>query len=322
MKGKGLTALRMLAGEIGLVKRGANKKKRFPITKSEDNMDMTEAIKVVLESEAEGEEELDKVLKALDLSEQGMAAAKGAHRLLKAFEDELPAGLVDKLAELAGMKKQKEKEMDEEYKYPEAKKDEIKKWFEGIPDEVKKFVKFEEPVEPVQKGLEDMDEESKSKVEEILKSRDDKISELEKKNEELEKSQKAERDERELKDWIAKAEKDLSHYPGKSIEELGKDLKKLHDFDPDMATVQFEQMKTASETIKKSALLSEVGNKFPDMVGAGKSAWDEIVKLAESEIQKSDDLKFSREHAIKKVIEARPDLYNRYLEEHPDQIKG
>lgn len=275
-----------------------------------------EILKTVIESEHDNEKDLDEIFKQLKVSEKGQAAAKSALRLLAAFKDELPNDLIAKLESLAGFKKQNEKE-DEEYKYPEPeKKEKVKKWLDAMPDEIKKAFDLEK-LTPVDKGS-DMKDVS-PELQAILKSQADKVKELETKNEEITKSLKDERDKRELEQWIAKCEKELSHYPGKSFEEMGKILKSLHEVNPELANEQFEQMKKASELIEKSEILKVAGHSFGNNTG---SAWAEIEKAAAELIQKAADTELTKAQAITKVIDNNPELYNKYLAENSAQLKG
>lgn len=289
---KDLTALNGLkAAEVSLVKRGANLKKRFPVFKEKGEGQMDEILKTVLESETDNEAALMEFMKAAKISEKGMSAARGALRILNAFKEEIPADVIAKLEDLAGYKKP-------DGKYPE-------------PTDKKK---------PVAKSADDDGNkpELPPEVQAILKRQEDELSAVKKEAADNAAALKAERDARELQSWTEKARSELSHFPGKSAEEMGKVLKSLHDVNPELAKSQFEQMKTASETIKKSALLAEAGAAVP---GASGSAWDQIEKMANAMVEKSEDPRMNKARAISDVMKARPDLYQRYLEEHPDQVK-
>jgi hypothetical protein len=311
---KGLTALSgMDTEEISLVKRGANKKKRFPIFKTEDDMDINEILKSVLETETDGENDFEeKVLKAMKLSEKGQNAAKAAYRLLMGFKDELPAGVVEKLAEAAGVKKMKPGD-DEEYKYPEpTKKEEVEKWMKGLPEELKKALA---PVD----GDEGKEGDTKvdKNLEAIMKTHKDEIDALKKEGDKVLKALEEERDTREKEKWVAKAKEELSHYPGKNAQELGEQLHNLSKADPELAKQQFEAMKTTSESLQKSELLREIGGRVePSDTG---STWAKVEKMAEDYVKKSEDLEMTKEKAVRKVLKRRPDLYEGYLKENPKQ---
>ncbi len=290
---KELTAVRdMQPFEVSLVKRGANKKRPFPMFKSEEYMDIEEILKAVLETETDGESELEELLKA-GVSEKGVAAAKSALRILQAFKDELPKDVLDKLGAIAGMENQKD-DKKPDYKYPEPMKK--VEQLEGLPEEIKKQVEL------------------------VLKSRDDEIDAVRKQNDSITKALQAERDARDLAVWVEKARSELSHFPGKSADEMGKILKSLHDVDPELAKSQFEQMQSASELIKKSQLLTNT-NTVAIGGSSSSSAWDQIEKLADGLVQKSDTL-MSKSKAIAQVMEVRPDLYSQYLRDNPSQTQA
>jgi phage-related protein len=280
---KQLTALPELeVAEISTVKRGANQKSRFPIIK-EEGMDQ-EILKAVLETEAENEKELDELLAVAKASDKGASAAKSALRILQAFKDEMPESVMNALQKVAGIgpKEKAKKETDEEEDVMETK---------------------------VKKAEEVPEVEDKAQV--ILKAQADQIAALTKQLEE-------QKDQRELETWIAKAEKDLSHFPGMSFEEMGKQLKSLSDIGPEVAQKQFDSMKAASDALKESAIFKEAGKKNTNDPG---DAWSQIVKLADGLVEKSNDVNFSQPEAIAKVLETPrgSELYTKYLEENPAQ---
>lgn len=298
---KDLTELTELnALEVSLVDAGANKKKRFPVFKQEkENMDQ-EILKAVLETEVDEEASpaLGEWLEKQKISEKGQAAVRSVLRMLSAYKDELPKDVLDKLADVAGYPMPKAKAAmpeDEEDKYPMPK------------DKTKK--KDEEVCK--------MEQDKTPELDEIQKAQATEIDALRKQNEEINKKLKAETDKRELAEWIQKAENDLSHYPGKSSQELGTLLKGLHDKDPEFAKQQFEVFKSASDAFASSGILGEAGRS--GALSGGGSAWDKVEKMAEGLVEKSEDIHMTKEKAVVKVLEARPDLYSQYLRENPAQ---
>jgi hypothetical protein len=314
---KELTALTGLkAAEVSLVTRGANRKKRFPIFKTEESMDMQEILKAVLETETDGEAELDAVLKEAKVSDKGQGAAKGALRILQAFKDEMPKDVLAKLASIAGYTEKAKKPEDEMMNG----KDKMKTKKKGESEEDDEYGYPDATSKKVKKGLESLPEDVRKDVEGLFKAQTDELEALRKQNDEVQKSLKAERDARELESWVEKAKTELSHFPGQSAEEMGKTLKGLADINPELAKKQFEQMKAASAAIKKSSMFSEGGIPTnPNMGGGGGSAWDQITKMADGIVEKSDK-PMSREKAMAQVMKNHPDLYQRYLSEHPQQL--
>lgn len=292
---------------VKLVKRGANKKPRFPIWKSEKKImaDFDEILTAVLEVEAEGEDRIEEIFKA-ELSPKGKNAVKGALRLLNAFKEELPKDIMSKLANLAGYgfpapaEKQKGKKKEEEEEENMTKKSSsVTKALEGLPKEIL------EQLSPVLKSQEALHAEAISKAEERAKDAETRMVEIEK-------SLKKERDERELQEWIAKSEKELAYYPGKSSEELGTMLKKLHDTDPEVAMQQFETMKSASESISKSSLLRNSGASV-DFSRPG-TVMEAVKNRAKQVIQKSEKL-MSKAEAYDYIFKNDPALYEQYKKE-------
>lgn len=289
---KELTDLNAL--EVSLVHKGANKKKRFPVTKNKESekMEDQEILEAVLKTEIDEEAELSEYFEKMKLSPKGQNAAKAALRMLNAYKDELPSDILSKLADAVGYPapKMKAKKEDE---YPNPKDEENME---------KKEIKKEES--------------SQVEPEEIKKAKDE-IAELRSKNEAVEKALKAETDKRELDEWVRKAETDLSHYPGKSSKELGEILKGLSDVNPELASAQFETMKKASDALRESNVLKEAGREFGD--GPEGSTWEKVCKMADGIVEKSEDLTLTREKAIAAIFERQPELYTKYLEEHPEQ---
>jgi hypothetical protein len=291
-----LTELKAL--EVSLVDAGANNKKRFPIFKQEKNMD-PEILKAVLETEVDEEAKLSEWLAKAKLSDKGQAAVKSVLRMLSAYKDELPKDVLDALAATAGYPapkaKAKEEEEDED-EYPKPKDKEKGKEM----TEDKKVKKAELSPE----------------VEAVLKAQTTELETLKAQNEQITKALKTETDSRKLIEWTQKAEQELSHYPGKSTKELGAMLKTMDDKDPEFAKQQFEVLKSASTAFAASPLLQEAGRSGgSDSSG---SAWEQIEKMANGFVEKSDG-SLTHEKAVCKVLKLKPELYSKYLDEHPAQ---
>jgi hypothetical protein len=292
--------LDLQASEVSLVDRGANKKKRFPVFKEEQ---MDEILKAVIETPVDEEDTLTEYFEKAKVSDKGQNALKAALRMLSAYKDELPKDVLDKLAAAAGYPSptsKAKKENEDEYPYPEPK--------------AKAKVKKED---------DKMDEEKKVEVkkveDEIRKAYDDKIAALTEANVKIEKALNEERNRRELGEWVEKAKSELSYFPGKSAEEIGKSLKALNDFNPEMAKADFEEKKRISKMVAESELLKEAGANYG---GGSDSSWAKIEKLSDELVQKSSDLSMSRSKAINQVL-ASPigqTLYKKYLDENPRQV--
>lgn len=293
MKEKSLTELTDLeSAEVSLVTRGANLKKRFPIFKQQEDDSMTpeakEILKAVLETEVDSESSFIAKIRKAGVSENGIEALKSALRILEAFKDELPQDALAQLAAAAGMPP-----LGEEPEVPA----------EEVPEETE-----EAKAKKSQEAATDLAQKEKN-MEAISKAQ----SEIDG----LKKSLKDERDARETEEWIRKAETELSHFPGKSAKDLGIMLKKMHDADPETAKSQFESMKSASEALKSSHILKTAG-----ATGTGyseSSAEAKIEQLASGIVEKSADVRMTKEKAVALVLKRDPNLYKQYLDEHPAQ---
>jgi len=266
--------------EVSLVPRGANKK-RFALRKSEDEV-MDEIIKAVLENDLDNEAAIDKVLKAAKMSEKAQGAIKAMLKLAAGFKDEMPADMMKMLSKLAGY----DVGTPEGFA-PQKKSDEL----DALPPEVR------------------------AKVEALWKAND----EQRKENEKLQAVIKAERDERVGKEFVAKAAADFAHLPGAKAEDLGPVLKALSESSPEAYAKIELTLKAADEALKQSALLTQAGHASThDSLSGG--AWDKIVQLADSIVQKSDK-GTTKAQAIDEVMRSAQGkaLYQEYLAEHPAQ---
>lgn len=296
---KDLTALvNLKAMEVSLVDAGANLKKRFPVFKQKESSMNEEILKMVLQTEVDEEARLEDWISKAKLSDKGKEAIKGALRLLSGYKDELPGDALEKLAEAAG------------YSTPKA-KEQTKK---GCGDGEDESPLPEEGKQTMKKALDDPEFAA------VFKAQQDELTALKSVNENVTKALKVEKDKRELNEWTQKAREDLSHFPGKSSEELGVMLKALSDQNPESAKAQFELLKQASEAMKTSAILKEAGQFGGDSKPT--SAWVEVELIAKELVQKSTDRDFTKEKAIDLVLQRDPDLYNRYLKENPAQCGG
>lgn len=171
------------------------------------------------------------------------------------------------------------------------------------------------------KVVEKAADEKPDVIDEAKKAQDDALDTIRNENEEIKKQLKAERDLRLEAEWTAKAENDLSHFPGKTSAELGKILKSLADVDPKLADEQFESMKAASDMIKSSALLKAEGSTNPVSDDTSdESAFGKMKAIANGIVEKSD-LEMTPEKAFAKILKSAKgaELYNKYLDEHPAQ---
>ena len=305
----------MKAAEVSLVKQGANRKKRFPIFKSEESMN-PEILKAVLETEVDVEKQLEEIFAKAELTDKGKAAAAAAVRLLNSFKDELPPGIIDKLVSISGVKGEADKaknpmEDEEEMEAKKAKAKKAKKAEDEEDEDSKK--------PPFLKSGDGEGEAMSEDMKKELAERDTQLEELRKQNETFQAQLTKEKDARELSEWIEKARAELAHYPGKSVEEMGAMLKGLNDMDQSVAVAQFESMKAASLAMKDNAILKNAGGMGGG--GANDSAMAKIEKAAEGIIEKSSTI-VTKQQAIAKALDMNPELYSAYLADNPKQTEA
>lgn len=100
--------------DVSLVRHGANLQKRFSVTKSireETQMSDNEILNAVLDTEQDGEKQVDEILKAAGCDDEKVkAAAKAMYRLGAAYKKEMPKGLLAHLKKISGMEPDDEDE--------------------------------------------------------------------------------------------------------------------------------------------------------------------------------------------------------------------
>lgn len=263
------------AVEVSIVPRGANRRK-FLIFKGDD-VKMLD-FESIMDIELENEQEVDNVLKAEGLSEKAINAIKGALKLLNAFKEELPGDILSKLAGLAG------------YGYPEPTSKEEPK------EEDKEGVKKDGALD-----IKSLPEDLRPSIERLWKEH----QELVKKNEELEALLKAEQEQKLIREFVQKAETELSNFPAKP-EELGLLLKSISEKAPEEYQKLEDVLKSANEMLKESNLFRETGRNS----SAPGSVEDKLSAMAQ-EIMKSEP-SLSFEQAYVKALYMNPDLYKEY----------
>lgn len=276
--------------EVSLVDAGANLKKRFPITK-DVSMEFSEILKSVLETEMDNEDKVVDICKVKGVSEKGLNAARAVHRILNGFADELPVDVLKAMPPwLKPGKGDAADEEDEEEVAAKKKKAQADKcnWMDG-------------------KTGEDMEEEKTKKVkkefENIMKAQKDELEVVRKELMQV-------KDERALEIWTKRAEQELSHYPGKSAQELGVIFKSFMKISPELCEEQFGIYKAASDALKNSDILKTRGLNQSGEMGA--NAYAVIEKKSELlAIEKG----MTKEQAMAKVLQDNPDLYAQYLAE-------
>ena len=277
--------------EVSSVKKPANRK-RFAITKSENQMSVD--TKQVVTIAAEGETEFVATLKSEGASEDRIAAEVAIYRIKKNCADVLPQ--VEKAhKEPDGDENQGADESDDAY---------MKRAKKCGFEPKKKTAKSADHQE-----LEVMD----PKVEAMFKSMNEKMELVEKSNRELtDRNQKLE--------YITKAEKEFPYAPG-STEENAMLLKSAHDAGPKAEEAMLSNLKRMSEFVQKNQTMMQATGIAGGANGNG-DAEAKLQALSKSITMKSEDgspmTDAQRMVQVLKTAEGR-DLYNQYLAEHPKQ---
>ena len=251
---------------VSLVKRPANRRK-FLVTKSEEELVMDEIIQIITKTEAENEEALVEALKAEDKDAGTIQAALSVYRTLSAFRDSLSDEDFSNIAKALEVKSVEDIEADagEDNIVPaeEVEKEESE---EEVADEVVDTVeKADEGVETAEVEVETSDADSETQE-------DSRISELEKEIVAL----KAGNREKELRGMVA------GLTVGKSEDELFQILKSTDSAGGDVEGL-VESWRTASEVVKSA--LEELGTEAPGEVNkSGGDALDiEARKIAKDQ---------------------------------------
>lgn len=367
MPKKGLTSLSDYeVDEVSVVGRGANRKKRFPVTKAAE-ANMQDVLKAVLETETDLEANIEEVFKTA-LSDKGKDAMRGAVRLLNAFRDEMPDDVMSGLGKLLKFdvppdtKAGGDMDDDKPAFLEKGKKlgDFLRAQMEdkGVSAEemgraagitastVGRILRAEIDVPPdnrlegfaralkiplsrikdqlpkeknvAEKNLEGLDDNAKAAVEHITKSLTERIEKAEARAEKAEaraetlgEALATERNARVEKEMVEKAANEFAGL-GDPVE-VGAKLHKLHKLfadDKEGLDEQLQLMKTASERVLKSALLSEAGGAGGEIAS---DAWGAIEQKGEEIRKAHPDL--SKEQAIDKAITQNPGLYRAYQAE-------
>ena len=316
------------------MKFGANKK-RIALTKGAPEthaMKLAEVLKTIIDEGDFDKEAVAKAARDAGLSEKAAEALQAVAKMKDAFADEKgfkeAVAVITKLDgaegdDEVGKLKKKVKELEDNIanaknkaKAPPFGSEDDEDGDEDMSEEDKKKKRAKKKA--MAKSLADLPEDVRKSLAPILLEQQEQIAKAHGEKAELEKVLKAERDERIEKEWIQKAEKELSHVPGKSSKELGAMLKSLNDVSPELAESQFSVMKQASALIKKSALFQSMGTTVP---GGALSAEDELDQLAKGIVAKGGE-KLTYQEAYEKAMELNPEVYDRYQQEKRAMIRG
>jgi hypothetical protein len=281
--------------EVSLVRRGANNK-RFALTKTKDQtMQISELLKTVLDTEAEGEAKLVETLKAQGSDQDSIDVAVANFRIQSGFKDKLSKEQFEEVAKAAGFEVTKAKKADDDEED------------EGNPfggKKKKKTAKSHVPADMPVEMRKAFDEQAAA-LETLRKESDEKDARIEK----IEK-------ESIRKELVAKCASEFSHVPGMNAEEMGTMLQKAYEVSEDFGKQLEGQWAETSVALKKSSLLQTQGTTHSSHDGS--SAMGKMEALAKEYIAKDPNM--THDVAIGKVMGDHPELYNEYLNENPAQL--
>lgn len=309
--------------EVSLVTRGANRK-RFAFHKQEKPMSLkftaeekTQLLKAFAACNPAAlakkftEAKLAKGL--ADMGEAARAKAIQAIKLLASIGSELPEGLMEDFIEALGVESTSDLLAAMEGGSGAAAEDPGTVAAEDVPTteepmatekqtEVKKTVEIPEAVRAQITKAEKSAADAQAKLVELQKKADaDRV--------ELEKKLGVERDARLTREFIAKAEKSMSHLPTTAAE-LAPILKELSEKAPDAYAKLEKVLEGASEKAKTTAqLLKELG-RGGQGDGNADTAMAKLTKIA-AELKKADP-KLTDAAAMTRALSANPALYEQY----------
>ncbi len=261
--------------EVSFVDRAANKR-RFLVLKKEDGP-VDKILEVALGAELENEGEIDALAKEHELTEDATEAIKGAVRLVEAYAETIPEGALQSLAKRFGVE----------------------------PPEEKKKGEHSKPKPP------DTSDLPKATAERVLQMWESAQEEREKR-EKLEQRLDTIEEERENRQYIAKAAA-FSSLPI-NADEFGPVLRQIAKSTPPEVYTAIETVLASTDAmLEKAKFFAELGS--GQGVTAG-GAFEKVQALA-TEIAKSE--KMSSTDALAKALTDNPALAADYLREQKER---
>lgn len=282
-------------GELSLVRRGANNK-RIAITKSEEDMTFDELLKSVLETEAEGESELLKTLKASGADADALEVAKANYRMQHGFKDKLSVEQLGEVAKAAGYVVKEEDDDDDEDKDKPA-------FLRGKKKKKDKAKKSHVPA--------DMPPEMAA----IFKTQQDEMADLRKSNDEQGNELSVMKKETLRKEYVQKCATEFPFVPGMNPDQMGEMLQKAYEVGDEFGKQLEGQWKSTSEAIKDSSLMDTHGRLVING-GSGGAPTDKLNTIAKGIAEKK---KISFAKAYTEAMDENPELYQEYLSDNPAQ---
>ena len=280
--------------EVSLVRRGANNK-RFALTKEDRTMKFTELLSTVLDTKAEGEDQMVETLKSAGANDEAVEVAVAQFRIQSGFQDKFSKEQFAIVAKAAGFETGKAEDEEEDPEKPGFLRN-------GKRMKAKKSHVPVDMPEAVQKRFDEQEATNVALAKEV-KDGAAKVIALEK--------------EAVRKEFVAKCQSDYAHVPGQSVEEMGKMLHDAYEVSKDFGEKLENQWKLTSEAIEKSSLLSAQGSAHSPQGG---SALGRVESIAKEYQSKDPSLTIEKAKAL--AYERNPELYSEYMADNPAQRGG
>jgi len=331
--------------EVSIVGEPANEREFLMLKAKNGGVNMDNIIKEILESKIENESEVEKVIKEIDINDEGAYALRNMLKIVQTYADVLPKDLLGSMAKLLSKAGDyDEKELLSFINKQEMDRRSLAGELAGIWDittgEALEFINAIDPTEPQDRtvlagvisreyeGLSPVDvlevladaeeqagtggDEMEMDIEKSLEKMPDNVKPIIEKlyKEHKETAEKASRleDEKIEKEFIDKAKTEFGTLPVESAE-FGKLLKSIHEKAPDEYTQLEGLLKALNGQINESELFKEVGSDSKGTSGA----WAKIEKSAKEYAK--DNPNISEAQAVSKIITENPELYLQYMQE-------
>jgi len=287
--------------EVSLVGKPANQRE-FLLLKNQEGGCNVDVLDSVLKSlgeldiDLENEELVDKAMKAMKLDPNAVKAVKGALKLMEAYKEQIPKGILDKLM---SMMMEYEEGMDYMEHSQKEKMGAGKEKEKGMGMNPEKKIKKEDG----SLDLSAIPEESRELVQMLWKEQETAV----KKAQELETILKAEREIRIAKEFL---DRGIAFPNIGTAEAVGSVLRKAYDVSEDYGKQLEGILKDANTKIEKSELFVEKGS---NARSSADTTWAKIEELAKGIVIKGEGQTMAQ--AIDRVLAENPKLYDEYTKE-------
>jgi len=275
--------------EVSIVGKPANGKS-FLLAKGEE-MQLAEKLQNIMSTPFDTEEKFLELLSKQEgeMSDDAKSALMSSMRMLMAYVEELPDGLMQMIQQALGIEEDVTESASDE-----------------ATEEAKDTNEDQQTNEQMQKAIGELPSEVKEKIENLFKEKEQAMEKIETIQKQLDEEKQA----KIQKQFVEKAGDEWKHLPGINAENLGSIVKKLHDLDGDLAKSFEAILKSADTAIANGGQFDEIGKKVADENANG-TAYERIRKQAQSLVDNGNAATI--EKAIDVVMQSNPNLYQEYL---------